>query len=448
MDTITINPSDVTWIGRQFLDPSCHTFYYDGTYYKAIHSNATDWLRESNASHFIAEMHEQGFIPKTEPCNLKIPGYIYIYKQTSEAYSPPLMWTSCESLKESALLYLNFNKYLLKKGLGLIDGHCNNTIFQGAHTPYWCDIGSIIPMSKNSVVGLEEFIRFHVYPLLLRQKSPHLAAISRFSTRKGMDHETAQALLKISRNITGSRDNILDSLIDLISEIKFDLLTTTWSNYYNDSAANIEIDKRSTGNARSKILSAILDTIKPKTIIDIGANAGVFSRYMAKSGAEVLAIEPDETAVITHHRVLRKQHFPYKIKLMVAGIGERVYVPEMPFYVAEMVTALALTHHLFFTMHYPWKYIVTLLASYTSKHLLTEFMPWGLSTQGKSEDLPDNYRIEAFIGHLERYFKSVQIIEYANIKTSPRIYIFCRDKRLHVIDDGMGNLSYDAPYIN
>lgn len=126
---------------------------------------------------------------------------------------------------------------------------------------------------------------------------------------------------------------------------------------------------------------------------------------------------------------------------MVAGIGE-------PVYCGEMAVALALTHHLFFTMHYPWKYIVDLLASYTSDVLLTEFMPNGLGVIRKPDWLPDNYRLEVFAGHLRRYFQQVEIIDYPRRpEESPRIFLLCRGKRMSPKDDGMGTLPWDEPYM-
>lgn len=439
-----LKPGDVHWCGRIFRDENVRTFLYEGSYYKAVLPSCHSWLKTREASLFLQTMAAAGFIPETVPADLKMEGFSAVYRQHTEEFTVPLMYASCESLRESALLFLKFNQWLLSRGYALIDGHCMNTVFQGAMQPKWCDIGSIIPLSSQSdLIGIEEFICHYIYPMLLRQKSAELENLSRLSTRKGISHNEASALLKAEIYLPLERKSALDILIKSVEEMQFPLKHSAWGDYYGDEDIDLQDDENnySAANSRTKIFTRLFQTISPATVVDIGANAGFFSRYMAAHGAEVLAVEPDENAVLKHHRILRRQDFSHRIKLMIAGIGE-------PVYRGEMAVALALTHHLFFTMQYPWKYIVDLLASYTSDVLLTEFMPNGLGVIRKPDWLPDNYRLEVFAGHLERYFQQVEVIDYPRLPNiSPRIFLLCRGKRMSPKDDGMGTLPWDEPYM-
>lgn len=438
-----LKPKDVHWCGRVFLDEQTWTFFYNGVYYKAVRPFKQGWLRKREAPLFLQAMATAGFIPETVPAELEVEGFSAVYRQHTESYTVPMIYASCEALRESALLFLKFNKWLLHRGYALLDGHCNNIIFQEAMQPKWCDIGSIVPLTpQNYFIGLDEFIRYFFYPLILRHRSSDFANISRWSTRKGISHETA-SLLGIRVHLPSKREYVLDMLRKVIEEMKFPMKSSQWSDYYGDGDVELRIaDKvQGIGGGRTRIFSRLFRAIAPATVVDIGANAGLFSRYMAEHGAEVLAVEPDESSVIKHHRVLRKHAFHHQIKLMVAGIGE-------PVYCGDMAVSLALTHHLFFTMHYPWKYIVDLLASYTSDVLLTEFMPHGLYGIQKPEFLPDNYRLEVFVGHLRRYFKQVEVIDYPRLpEEAPRIFLLCKEKRMTPEDDNMGPLPWDVPYM-
>lgn len=439
-----LKPGDVQWCGRVFYDTNVRTFLHEGSYYKAVLPSCHSWFRTRGASLFLQSMAAAGFIPETVLTDLEMEGFSAVYRQHTEEYTVPMMYASCESLRESALLFLRFNQWLLPRGYALIDAHCMNTVFQGAMQPKWCDIGSIIPLSsQNDFVGIEEFICCYIYPMLLRQKSAELENLSRLSTRKGISHKEISALLRVEIDLPPERKSALDVLIKSVEEMQFPLKRSLWGDYYGDEDIDLKDEENNYGvaNARTKIFTRLFHTISPATVVDIGANAGFFSRYMAANGAEVLAVEPDENAVLKHHRILRKHGFPHRIKLMVAGIGE-------PVYCGEMAVALALTHHLFFTMHYPWKYIVDLLASYTSDVLLTEFMPNGLGVTRRPDWLPDNYRLEVFAGHLRRYFEQVEIIDYPRLpEVSPRIFLLCRGKRMFPEDDGMGTLPWDQPYM-
>ena len=89
---------------------------------------------------------------------------------------------------------------------------------------------------------------------------------------------------------------------------------------------------------------------------------------MASQGAEVLAVEPDEPAVMHRHRRLRVTKCIYPLKLLLAPVGQADCRP------GDLAVALALPHHLFFYRTLPLEiYLVKLLASYTTQNLLAEY---------------------------------------------------------------------------
>lgn len=429
---------DVEWNGQVFLDLNFRSFYFEGSFYKATLQSNSNWGRQKSASSFLGILAKEGFIPHTEPCDLTIEHCGPIYRQYSEVFNLHPEFTCVESRREAGILFCKFNLWLFKRGMGLHDGHCDNIVFQGPMTPRWCDIGSIVNLSnKKPLMGIEQFARYYVYPLLMRQKYPHFERYCRLMTRHYLSHDAANEL-GFSVPLPHDREKALIFLLELLENLEFSTGHTIWSDYYKSDYTFSPPKDSSPYLGREKLFTRIIESLKPSTVVDLGANAGRFSRYMASLGAEVLALEPDELAVLKNHKILRDTEYQHKIKLMLSAIGDG---PKLQ---GELATALALTHHLFFTNGYPWKYIAKLLASYTSKDLLTEFMPNGLGVNVRPNYLPENYRLECFSRHLERHFARVEILDYpVKQGDSPRVFLLCRDKRDVPLDDGWGPWPHD-----
>jgi len=430
---------EVAWMGYTFEDPNMRTFRYRGKYFKAVLPTAADWARKALAPDLLERLHQLGIIPQTRPCRLRVEEFGQVYAQETEHFNVLMTHWPCSVLKEAALTFLALARELQRRALRSIDGHCYNFVIQGASKPRWCDLGSFIPLRDPNETGdLDQFVRCFVYPLLLRQKSPHLDGFMRWSCAAGIEHEAAIPLLGLVIPQNRPRAQMLDLLTELVGAIDFQWKSTLWSEYHQDAGATADSGNIRLGPElynRNQMVARLLRTLKPATVVDVGANAGFFTEMATQLGAEVLAIEPDETAVEYHYRRLRETRATQRVKLMIGGVDG---VPEQQ---GDLAIALALTHHLFFTAHYPWKLIATCLARHTHGALLTEFMPHGLCGVETPDSLPPAYRLEHFTGELERHFDRVEVIDYPTPATcAPRILILCTDKRDAPRDDGKGNL--------
>ncbi len=426
--------SDVRWRGYAFMDVNFRTFYYENSFYRATLPTAINLVKDNSFQFLLNSLAKDGFIPETTQVPIEIEGFGKIYKQHTEFFNVPMSYANPIQLKEAALLFINLCKSLHKKNLCLIDGHCYNIIVQGLNKPLWCDVGSIIPsQGENYFNDIVECIKFMIYPLLLRSKSFDLGDMMRHCTTAGITNAAAGALrLATPKTFSPKRGEALNELEKFVQDIDFPWEKTLWSNYHDSKINNDDIDTKIVPHApnRDALITRLLKLLKPKTVVDIAANAGVFSRLAARLGAEVLAIEPDETAVASGHLYLREHGAANSVKFMVAGADGNLKQP------ADVALALALTHHLFLTNHHPWKLIVRYLSGHTNKHLITEFMPNGLMVHEKQPNLPANYTLELFVEQLERYFSKVEIIEREVPKGSAnRILILCTDKRTQPIDD-------------
>ena len=75
---------------------------------------------------------------------------------------------------------------------------------------------------------------------------------------------------------------------------------------------------------------------------------------------------------------------------------------------SDIVIALALTHHLILAQNLRLQWIFEVLAAFTRKYVLIEFMPLGLG--GRRSSLPTWYTLEWFESEMERYFEILEVL--------------------------------------
>ncbi|MDR3362807.1 MAG: hypothetical protein LBO64_08225 [Desulfovibrio sp.] len=388
-------------------------------------------MRISSLQYFLDTCADNGFIPKMRKINIHADPFIAIYKQNTEYFHVHPKYWHPKSMKDAALLFLQFNLFLLEKGFYLHDAHSHNFVMEQNGRVKWCDIGSIKKMSFDiKTSDIDECIRYLIYPIALRQKSWKFNEWARLSFANGLTHDLARefSLFDPPPQIKGPRKRILESLKEWVESVHFDYPQTTWSNYLNVADWHESI----LTNARTKIFHSIFNAIAPKTAIDIAANSGFFSVLMARQGTQVLALDPDEGALAQLHAYLSGENASLKLKFAVDR-ARTTYTGA----VGDLAIALALTHHLFISQKFSWPLIAHTLASYTHDYLLTEFMPNGLSCEQRPATLPAGYHLDIFRTHLERYFESCEIIEYPiHEGESPRIFLLCKGKKTEPTDVG------------
>ena len=149
-------------------------------------------------------------------------------------------------------------------------------------------------------------------------------------------------------------------------------------------------------------------------------------RRTARQGAEVFAVDYDEGAI-------------EKLYELARGCGERISVtsacadltrpnPVKP--QAELVLALALTHHLSLSQHFPFAHIAENLVGYCTRALIVEYMPNGLGgVRVKPDPLPEWYTLEKFMEAFRRHFQSVEVVTYPAENASPRTMVLCDGKK-------------------
>ena len=244
--------------------------------------------------------------------------------------SYPYEW-SFSQLKDAALLTLRLQKAAVEHGLSLKDATAFNVAYDQGR-PRWIDTLSFERLTPGRPwIAYRQFCQFFLAPLaVMSYVDIRLLQLLR-SHLDGMPLELASRLLPAStrlrpgilthvhlqaaaerrvaegaprlemRRSSGmsatASAGILDSLERTVRGLGWRPAKTTWGDYYE--ATNYT----DTAFAHKRdIVSEAIDRIGPRSIWDLGANDGTFSRLGSDRGIHTVAFDVDPVAVEKNYR--------------------------------------------------------------------------------------------------------------------------------------------------
>jgi len=200
-----------------------------------------------------------------------------------------------------------------------------------------------------------------------------------------------------------------------------------WSEYYEQDIASEKYLVH-----KEEIVKKWLEQLQPASVLDLGANTGKFSFLAAPYTKRVIALESDDICVDLMEAQIKKQKLTHVNVIMqeLAETSPHLGVNEKEIYSifsrakSEMVLALAVEHHLHITNHISLSQIAEMFSLFSSKYLITEFIPANdskvqLLIKNRNKDL-SSYTLELYKSALEKYFN---IIEETKLAGSDRILI-------------------------
>jgi len=194
-----------------------------------------------------------------------------------------------------------------------------------------------------------------------------------------------------------------------------------WQGYYEH-----DIESPIYLNRKEEIIKKWLSDVKPKTVIDLGANTGRFSLIAAKEVEQVIALESDYICVDAIENAIDKKVTKNITVLQMdlaetspnfgalekeySSIFQRISNSHLS---PSLVMALAIIHHLHFCNFLSFAQIAELLAKFNSKYLIVEFVAIQdskvqLLLKNKQKDF-SSYTQENFTEALLQYFKLVDV---------------------------------------
>ena len=321
--------------------------------------------------------------------------------------SYPYEWCFGE-LKDAALVTLAIQRQALQFGMSLKDASAYNIQFVGSK-PVLIDSLSFEMYDEGKPwIAYRQFCQHFLAPLaLMSRRDIRLGQLLRVHI-DGLPLELASRLLprrtwldagllihlhlhaQAQSRLTGRRlpsrgrmsreamDELILSLQRTIQRLTWRPHGTPWADYelrksYSGAAAE---DKRG-------LVAEWVSRIRPSTIWDLGANAGVYSRIALEAGARmVVAFDLDPAAVERNYLQTRATHGERLLPLVLdltnpspalgwAHRERESFIARGP---ADLILALALVHHLAIANNLPLEMIGALLASVGRWHII-EFVP-------------------------------------------------------------------------
>ena len=404
-------------LDASFRDPSGFLFVREGVLYRQVNQVYAEEYTRLMDSGLYARLVKAGLlIPHVElgsgqafePAD-KALAFKTLCPERVAFISYPYEW-SFGQLKDAALATLSIQKRALKLGMSLKDASVYNIQFQNgkptlidtlsfetykvgepwvAYRQFCQHFLAPLALMAYRDVRLGQLLRVYIDGIPLDLASALLPARTHWNLGIASHihlHANAQkryadvAISEARRGRKMSKDALLgliESLQSTVRKLVWKPAGTEWADYY---AANNYTD--AAFEHKKALVGDWLSRIDAKMVWDLGANAGVFSRVAAETGAYVISSDIDPAAVEVNYRLVKEKKEENLLPLVLdmtnpsPAIGwnnlERdSFLQRGP---ADVTLALALVHHLAISNNVPLPRVAEFFAG-CGEWLIIEFVP-------------------------------------------------------------------------
>lgn len=426
-------------LGNSFRDPSGFVYKKNGIIYRQInHCYQTTWEKFLSCGLYEELVESCRMIPhevdNEQPMQTD-EGCLIIRPEPVKFWSYPYEWCFSQ-LKDAAKLTLQLEKTALRYGMSLKDASAYNVQFVDGKPKLIDSLSFEIYDPARGWEGFRQFCMHFLAPLTLMSKSDHrLGQLFRihmdgipldlassilpwkswlnFSTlvyvhlhalsEKRYTKKTSTARSGHVINL-GKMEFILDSLESAINRLNIRDVSP-WLDYYSDNHYGQEAFVQ-----KEKLVKTYMETVSPRTVWDLGANTGRFSRLAAQYAGSVVSFDFDMASVESNYLVCktdgRKNILPLCLDLANPsariGWGNNETMTLEDRAPVDLILALALIHHLAIANNISFDRIADWLAI-LAKNVIIEFVP-------KSDPMVQkllSHRRDIFVHYDEQSFKSV-----------------------------------------
>lgn len=435
-----------------FRDPSGYIFIRDGVVYRQINRGGQSDYEQMLTSGLYDALATSGDLVKHEEVDVSLSpdgrGVRVIRPERIGFISYPYEW-SFSQLKDAARLTLRLQKTAIAHGMALKDATPFNVVFSNGRA-VWIDTLSFENLKPEPWVAYAQFCQMFLAPLALMAKvdirlqqllkssidgvpldlaSRLLPASSRLRPGLLMHlhlHAAAQRRLTTTDGSTlanrsakpfsrSALAGLIDNLAGTVERLEWAGAQTTWGHYYE--ATNYT---DAAFAHKRRIVESALDRLTPRTVWDLGANDGTFSRLASTRGIPTVAFDIDPVAVERNYRRAVQEGDRHILPLLLdltnpsgkygwANEERDALADRGP---ADMALVLALVHHLAIGHNVPLERIAAYLAR-LARAVVIEFVPKADSQVQRllasRVDIFESYTQQGF----ERAFSTVFDIEEA-----------------------------------
>ena len=405
--------SEIAPEGASFRDPSGFVFYHEGTPHRQINQFYREDYRQLMDSGLYRELVAANLLVPHEEVDRTPPqpelAYQVIRPEPIAFLSYPYEWCFGQ-LKDAALLTLKVQELALQRDMSLKDASAFNVQFQRGR-PILIDTLSFERLKPGEPwIAYRQFCQHFLAPLALMARSDvRLGQWSRIAV-DGVPLDLASRLLPWRTRLSfalqvhihlharaqrryagevvterrGGRAMGKQALLGLVSSLRSAVRGLTWQPTGTAWADYGEIRSytESALAAKRAVVEEYLERTQAKSVWDLGANTGEFSRLASQRGAHTLAFDYDHGAVELNYRQIKKDREENLLPLVQdltnpsPGVGwsnreRRSLMERGP---ADAVMALALIHHLAIANNVPLELVAAFLAA-LGRWLIAEFVP-------------------------------------------------------------------------
>jgi 2-polyprenyl-3-methyl-5-hydroxy-6-metoxy-1,4-benzoquinol methylase len=396
-----------------FRDPSGFLFKRDGILYRQVNLCYQKDYELLLSSGLLDSLFEKGMLIPHKEVDVQAQDPEISYKILQPDYIPfisyPYEW-SFSQLKDAALLTLAIQKEALSFGLTLKDASAYNIQFYNGEPIFIDSLSFSVYNDGMPWLAYYQFCKHFLAPLALMRYSDlylgriqqlyidgiplalaakllpkhtqlnlglttHLHLHARFEQLAHKKALTPKAKLKINKDAV---IGLVNSLEKTINSLIYKPTKQGWSDYYDQTNYSGQAF-----NSKINIITNWLHLIMPGTVLDVGANTGVFSRLAADiANCRIVSTDNDPYTVNLNYLSCKKSGIRNILPLVIdltnptPSIGwqnrERQSFLERGTY--DVILALAVFHHLVIGNNLPIKAVVKQFSE-MCKHLLIEFVP-------------------------------------------------------------------------
>ncbi|MCX5692162.1 MAG: class I SAM-dependent methyltransferase [Candidatus Omnitrophica bacterium] len=448
-----------------FRDPDGFLLLIDGSIYRQINLSYKENYDHLMGSGLYEDLINASLLIPHVEINVKAEtaeaAYKIIKPEVVPFISYPYEWCFSQ-LKHAALLTLQIQKIALGFGMTLKDSSAYNIQFKNGR-PLLIDTLSFEKYQKGQPwAAYRQFCQHFLAPLaIMSYKDVRLSQLSRIYM-DGVPLDLASLLLPIrthfksfllshihlharfqkhyeDKSVKACNKKLsyfgflalIDNLESAVKKLKWKPGYSEWIDYYHNTDYTSE-----TMQFKKKVVAEFLDQIKPKSVFDLGANTGFFSRIASDRDIQTVSFDIDPAAVEKNYLECMENQETNILPLLLdlsnpsPAIGweneERMSFLERGS--ADMAFALALIHHLVISHNVPFKKIASFLSRICNS-LVIEFVPKADSQVQRlliaRKDIFQDYTQEVFEQEFGQYFT---IQNSVKIKDSERILYLLKRK--------------------
>jgi hypothetical protein len=398
-----------------FRDPSGFLFYRDDALYRQINDSHRAHYDRLVDSGLYDELRDDGLLIPHEEVDVDPArpegAYKVIRPERIPFISYPYEWCFGQ-LKDAALFTLRAQRKALDREMSLQDASAYNVQWRGGK-PILIDTLSFVTYEEGRPWNAyRQFCQHFLAPLaLMAYKDVRLGQLARVYI-DGVPLDLAASLLPVkarsrpslaihifahSRSQARHADSevgpgtasekhfsrrafsgVIESLETAVRKLEWDPPASEWSGYYEERASYSEESARH----KEDLVRTLLQEISPKTVWDLGANVGHYSRIAADAGASTVSFDIDAACVETNYRRVVKDGERGVLPLLLdltnpsPALGwahaERFSLLERG--PVDAVMALALVHHIAIANNVPLERVASFLGDLAA-WLIIEFVP-------------------------------------------------------------------------